>query len=417
MRRRDVAIDVGVAGLVFWLTLAILADGGLGAATPDDRRLDLLGVLLAAAATLPLVARRRWPLAVYLATATASLVLLAFGYTLDLAIGTAVAAYSVAVAHGGDRRPVRRWVALLAVAAFVPSMTVLYAVLGVRLAGIGTEMVTTGAIFVSLWLVGDRIRLRQERIGALEEQARRAEREMLRERTLAAVQERARIARDLHDSAGHAINVILVQAGAARLLHQRDPERSRQAIGTVEEVARGLIGEIDRLVRALRDDGTAELGVPAGPAALDELLARHEESGLRIVATERGVRRALPPSVAWSAYRILQEALTNAARHGRGSAEVGMLFGDEAMEITVANPVARDGGGGAPVAGGHGIVGMRERATLLGGSLDTADGGGTFRLHARLPYHSLMRADDPVEWPADVAATGRPPPAGSERAP
>lgn len=410
------AIDVGVAGLVFGLTLAILHDGGLGAATPEDRRLDLFGVLLAAVATLPIAVRRRWPLTVYLVSAAASLTLLAFGYTLDLAIGTAVAAYSVAVAHGGDRRPVRRWVALLAVAAFVPSMTLLYAVVGVRLAGIGTEMVTTGAIFVSLWLVGDRIRLRQERIGALEEQARRAEREMLRERTLAAVQERARIARDLHDSAGHAVNVILVQAGAARLLHQRDPERSRQAIGTVEEVARGLIGEIDRLVRALRDDGTAELGVPADPAALDELLARHEESGLRIVATERGVRRTLPPSVAWSAYRILQEALTNAARHGRGSADVGLLFGPEEMEITVSNPVARDGGSGTTTAaaGGHGIVGMRERATLLGGSLDAVAGRDTFRLHARLPYHSLMRVGDPVERRAEAPVTGRPPPAGSE---
>lgn len=411
------AIDVGVAGLVFWLTLAILADGGLGAATPDERRLDLFGVLLAAVATLPLVARRRWPLTVYLVTAAASLVLLAFGYTLDLAIGTGVAAYSVAVAHGGDRRPVRRWVALLAVAAFVPSMTVLYKAVGVELHEIGTEMVTTAAIFLSLWLVGDRIRLRQERIGALEEQARRAERDRLRERTLAAVQERTRIARDLHDSAGHAINVILVQAGAARLLHERDPERSRQAIGTVEEVARGLIGEIDRLVRALRDDGTAELGVPADPAALDELLARHEVSGLRIVSTERGVRRALPPSVAWSAYRILQEALTNAARHGRGSAEVGLLFGTEAMEVTVVNPVARNDGDGTPAVGGHGIVGMRERATLLGGSLDTAADRETFRLHARLPYHSPTLAEDPLPQRADAAVTGRPSPAGPEPAP
>lgn len=408
---------MGVAGLAFWLTLAILADGGLGAATPDDRGLDLFGVLLAAVSALPLAARRRWPLTVYLTTAAASLALLAFGYTLDLAIGTAVAAYSVALAHGGDRRPVRRWIALLAVAVFVPSIMAVYAVVGFGVAGIGTEMVTTGAIFLALWLAGDRIRLRQERIGALEEQARRAEREMLRERTLAAVQERARIARDLHDSAGHAINVILVQAGAARLLHERDPERSRQAIGTVEDVARGLIGEIDQLVRALRDDGTAELGVPADPAALDELLARHEESGLRIVPTVRGVRRALPPSVAWSAYRILQEALTNAARHGRGSAEVALTFGTEVMEITVANPVARYDGSGTPAGGGHGIVGMRERATLLGGSLDTAAGRETFRLHARLPYHASTRVEDLVERRSDALVTGHTRPEGSVPAP
>lgn len=411
MRPRDVAIDLGVAGLAYGLTLAILHDGGLGTSAPEDRALDLCGVFLAAGATLPLAARRRWPLTAYLITAVASLALLWFGYNLDLAVGTAFGAYTVAVAHGGDRRPARRRLALLAVASFVPAITLLYALQGVWVTEIGTEMVTTAAIFLTLWLVGDRIRLRQERIHALEEQARRTEREMLRERTLATVQERARIARDLHDSAGHAINVILVQAGAARLLHERDPERSRQAIGTVEEVARGLIGEIDRLVRALRDDGSAELGAPADPAALDELLRRHEESGLRIVTDVRGVRRRLPPSVAWSAYRILQEALTNAARHGRGSAEVGLLFGPEAVELTVANPAGaagRHGRLGSVTGGGHGLVGMRERATMLGGSLDVAAGPGTFRLRARLPYQAPAVRDDPARSGAEGPAESRP---------
>ena len=114
----------------------------------------------------------------------------------------------------------------------------------------------------------------------------RAEREAERERRLAAAEERTRIARELHDSAGHAINVILVQAGAARLLHDRDPDGSRQAITTIEEVARGTIGEIDGLVRALREDAAEQ--VPADPAAIDELLDHHRAGGLAIATDVRG---------------------------------------------------------------------------------------------------------------------------------
>jgi signal transduction histidine kinase len=220
----------------------------------------------------------------------------------------------------------------------------------------------------------------------LEELAARTEREAVRERRLAAAEERTRIARELHDSAGHAVNVILVQAGAARLLHDRDPEGSRRAITTIEEVARTTLGEIDQLVRALRDDNSADnsavLPVPADPAALDELLEHHRASGLTIATDVRGQRGGLPHSVTWAAYRILQEALTNAARHGHGSADVAVWFAPDAVEITVTNPA----GNGSPPGGGHGIVGMRERATLLGGSLDARTDNGTFRLHARLPH-------------------------------
>ena len=109
------------------------------------------------------------------------------------------------------------------------------------------------------WVLGDRVRLRRERVAELEARAERAERDAERERRLAAAEERTRIARDLHDSAGHAINVILVQAGAARLLGESDPERSRAALETIEEVALETLGEIDRLVTALRDDdGSAQ---------------------------------------------------------------------------------------------------------------------------------------------------------------
>jgi signal transduction histidine kinase len=231
------------------------------------------------------------------------------------------------------------------------------------------------------WAIGDRVRQRRLRVAELEERALRAEREAERERRLAAAEERTRIARDLHDSAGHAINVILVQAGAARLLAEQDPERSRAALETIEDVARETLGEIDQLVRALREDETIE--PPLGLAALETLASRHRSAGLVVNVRERGSRRPLPPGLDQAAYRILQEALTNAARHGDGSAEVEIDFGTSSLELGVSNPTRPDQ---APGGAGHGIVGMRERAALLGGSLEVQASDGLYRIRARLPY-------------------------------
>ena len=144
----------------------------------------------------------------------------------------------------------------------------------------------------------------------LEERAVRAEREAERERRLAAAEERMRIARDLHDSAGHAINVILVHAGAGRLQADRDPAAAREAFQTIEDVARETVSEIDQLVGALREDGVPpqEVESPPGVAALDGLVERHRAAGLDVTARIRGRNRPVPPGVDRSAYRILQEA-------------------------------------------------------------------------------------------------------------
>jgi signal transduction histidine kinase len=238
------------------------------------------------------------------------------------------------------------------------------------------------------WVIGDRVRLRRERIAELEERARRAEREADRDRRLAAAEERTRIARDLHDSAGHAINVILVQAGAARLLGRQDPERAQAALETIEEVARETLGEIDQFVRVLREDDLPEqsgrnVEPPPGLAALGTLAERHRSAGLAVSIHAHGSRRPLSPGVDQTAYRILQEALTNAARHGDGSAEVDISFGASALELAVSNPTRQER---APVGSGHGIVGMRERAVLIGGTLEAGASNGVFSVRARLPY-------------------------------
>jgi signal transduction histidine kinase len=380
-RRNPATADAGLAVLVFGLSLALLAGGGFGDAPPGSRPLDGLGVLLTAAATLPLAARRLAPPAVYAATVAASLVLMGLNYPLDVPFGPVVSVYTLGERYGGAQ-PTRRALSILAALGFVPLTAAAYAVGGYDVGHILVPELLIWLLFLAgTWLAGDRARLRRERIAELEERARRIERDADRERRLAAAEERTRIARELHDSAGHAINVILVQAGAARLLRDRNPEGSQRAIEVIEEVARGTIGEIDRLVRALRAEAGPEPPEPADPAAIEDLLRRYRDDGLEISADLRGTGQPLPRSVAWAAYRIVQESLTNAARHGTGRAEVAVRSGPAAVEIRVANPVAP----GRSAGGGHGIVGMRERATLLGGTLSTDVDRDTFRLTALLP--------------------------------
>jgi signal transduction histidine kinase len=378
---REFLLDAGIAAVVFALSLALLAARDSGA---DTRGLDLLGVLLAALAALPLVARRRAPLAVFALTAAGSAALNGLGYAQGPPLGPTLALYFLAVSPERTRAP--RWLTALVV-------TALY-VIHAGAAGIADDRFPTvpllfGAlVWGGAWVIGDRVRQRRERIGELEERARRAEREAERERRLAAAEERTRIARDLHDSAGHAINVILVQAGAARLLNKQDPQRAEAALETIEEVARETLGEIDQLVRALRENeqpdatgGTVE--PPLGLAALEALAERHRSAGLAVSVHTRGSRRPLPPALDQAAYRIVQEGLTNAARHGEGTAEVELSFGPTELKLTVTNPVASNG---AATVGGHGLVGMRERAALLGGSLEATARDGHFRVRALLPY-------------------------------
>lgn len=391
--RGRAAVDAAVALSAGVFTYVMLHAGGLGAAEPIYRPLDPLGVLLVVVTAAPLLIARRFPGVVWGVVTVATLLLLARDYPLDVPPGALVATYLLAEAVGGGTTPRRRLLAASGVAAFLPVAMCLLAVDRHRIVDMSPGLAAWVAMFGLVWIAGDRSRLRRERIAELEERDRLRELELRAQRRVAAAEERTRIARELHDSAGHAINVILVQAGAARLLHERDPAGSRRAITTIEEVAYATIEDIDRLVRVLRDESGPVAGGPVagGPvepapsdtAALEQLIDRHRASGLEVSTAFDGAPRGLPSGVAWAAYRILQEALTNAARHGSGTADVRMSYGPAAVDITVSNPV---GGRGRP-GGGLGIVGMRERAALLDGTLEAETGeAGTFRLRARLPY-------------------------------
>lgn len=376
-------VDVAITVTALGGSLAILAHGGVPAMHAESQ-LDVLSAALAASATLPLVAWRRAPFTVFVVVAAAGALAAGLGYTFGIPLGAAAALYLLAATR--DESP--PWT--LHTGGIPALLLVVYVAAAIAAQGVSgaSELLHVCLAWAVAWFAGERTRLRREHIAELEQRARRAEREAARERDLAAAEERARIARDLHDSAGHAISVIAVRAGAARLRHDQDPDRSRTALAAIEQVARETAAEIDAIVGALREDGPSDaVDAPPGLASLGTLLDRHSSTGLDVTVDIRGESRPLEGPVDLAAYRILQEALTNAARHGTGSARVEVAFGDEALELTVANPVAALSRSEAN-GGGHGLVGMRERAALLDGRLDTGNANGTFRLRAHLPYRA-----------------------------
>ena len=328
-RRRPVVIDVGLAALTFAATLAMMHSGRFH---DDPRGLDALGVVLAALTALPLLWRRRWPLVVFPVVWIPTVLIYSLGYSLGPPVGSMIALYEVAASPRLTRTQALR--IALAVAAGLLLFLFFAVVVGGwnPLAEVAFGVVTWGAS----WYVGDRVRLRRERREAGRERAER-------ERRLAAAEERTRIARDLHDSAGHAINVILVQAGAARLLHDKDPAGAREALETIEEVARETLGEIDRLVRALRDDqggGRRAWSRPPGsPRSDDARRAPPRRAASTWRSSVRGERAArCAPALDQAAYRILQESLTNAARHGAARRGVEVGYGDDALELDRDQP-------------------------------------------------------------------------------
>lgn len=382
IRRSGTLLDVAIAAVVLAGSLLLLRHGGIGPSRLGPAELNLVGTLLAAGSAVPLIAWRRFPLGVFVVTAAASVLLAGLGYPLNLMLGPTAALYLLAASR--EKQTPWSWrITVIVLGLFVAYIG---ATAAVRWTFPGTELFLSSLAWAVAWFAGERTRLRREQIAELSERALRAEREAERERLLAVAEERARIARDLHDTAGHAISVIAVRAGAARLRHHQDPDRSLLALKAVEELARQTVEEIDQMVGTLREGDSSDgvVDAPPGLASLDTLIARQQAAGLEVAFDSAGAPQPLGGAADQAAYRILQEALTNAARHGAGSANVKLAFGEAAVEVTVTNPVLAD------VASrsnrGHGLVGMRERATLLGGSLDAERVDGAFRVRALIPY-------------------------------
>src|SRR5262245_57327859 len=216
-------------------------------------------------------------------------------------------------------------------------------------------------------------------------------RRIVREREIATREavaaERAAIARELHDVVAHHMSVMVVQAGAARAVNASDPAAAAEALRQIEASGRTGLAEMRRLLEVLKAEENGDGREPQpGLARLDELLNSMRASGLPVEAVVEGARRPLPPGVDLSAYRIVQEALTNALRHAGGaSARVVGRYEPDALELEIAD----DGPGPTEdpeASGGHGLIGMRERVQLFGGELDAGPrAGGGFLVRARLP--------------------------------
>ncbi|MFB9850262.1 sensor histidine kinase [Micromonospora andamanensis] len=212
-----------------------------------------------------------------------------------------------------------------------------------------------------------------ERIAALEARAAR-------------LAERNRLARELHDSVGHALTVATLQAGAAREVLDADPEFVRRALAAIEETGRRAMDDLDHVLGLLRETGEPPVVAPQRTLSdLDDLIAETRAAGMSVRSRNRGPLDALPSAVSREGYRIVQEALTNAARHGHGPVTVRVDVTPDGLEIELVNAMAERVGGAAVPGGGRGLVGMRERVLLLGGRITAGADGQRWRVRVRLP--------------------------------
>lgn len=394
MQDMSVKLRQHAAVLVDWLialalfVLALLEIWASPFATGPYTSLLLINTLIFFVVCLAFLWRRRAPVAVLL-VAVALLGIQANFF--DPAAGEPplssfiiflVISYSVAV-HGEGRHAVIA--AAIAFAAEVLVIDVPRFLIGVN-AG---DIVPAWILYLMFWFIGRTIRQRRlQQAERLEDLAARLEVEREEKARVAVAEERSRISRELHDVIAHSVSVMVVQAQAAQRLLEGEQRESRQALGSIETTGRQALTEMRRLLGILRRTD-AELALAPQPSLgrLDALIEQVREAGLPTELRVEGEARPLPPGVDLSAYRIVQEALTNTLKHaGPSRAKVMIRYRDEELELEISDDGPGTGGSGGA---GQGLVGMRERVALYGGVLKSGkkvDGG--YLVRARLPLDS-----------------------------
>jgi signal transduction histidine kinase len=350
---------------------------------PDAPDLPLaVSLVVEAGLTLILLARRRLPFAVPAGMLVAGAALSFWDarlVTFTFASFVAALAASFLLGMLDDRRQ-----ALVGLVVAVVSVLI---VLGNDPDRATTDLAFTPLLFLAVWLCGLGLSRKLEQARAAEERALRLERQQEEEARAAVTEERARIARELHDVVGHAVSVMTVQASGVRRLLKPDQEREREALEIVEQTGREALAEMRRLVGVLRRPEEAPALAPQPSLQhLDRLVEQAGEAGLPVEVQIEGEAKELPAGVDLTAYRLVQEALTNAVKHARATrAEVTVRYGDGVVELLVRD----DGRGvsdGTADSGGHGLVGMRERVAVYGGELDAGPRpNGGYELRASLP--------------------------------
>ena len=365
--------------LVDWaLAIAVAAGALLQQATCDCRGSPRwLGALVTLMATLPIGLRRRRPFLVLLVTGGASILHIGLGFTNPFLITFAVLVALFSVANHAS------WGVSVYAAVTTATLLPVSFVLDwhnqgqVNLSDLPYNYVLFGAA----WILGDNLRRHREQAqlamrltAAEEERSRRA-----------VADERVRIARELHDVVAHTLSVIVLQAGAGRRIAPQQPERAATVLGGIEALGREALGDMRRLVGMLRTGPEREHEPQPSLERLPALADRVRSAGLAVDVRTEGEARPLPPGVDLSAYRIVQEALTNTLRHaGAARAEVVVRYGDAGVEVEVTDDGRGPSVNGA--GGGNGLAGMRERVGMFGGELEVgAQAGGGFRVRALLP--------------------------------
>jgi signal transduction histidine kinase len=354
-------------GLVVTFTLFFGTAGLIGSHIRGNSA--WFGIVLLVVEVLPLWWRRRFPLAVLAVVASAEVARWALHLSNEPSgVGLVFAVYAVSV-YGRSRD--RLLVAGAAIAIIALAITLL--LLGDFF--VSRLLIPAGSTSLVAWVIGDYMRSRRQFFAELVSRNQAA-------REQAAEEERLRIARELHDVVAHNVSVMAIQAGAARVSGNSSPE----AMQLIETTARDTLAELNRLLGVLRKQDGAPLAPQPGLDQIDALLKAARDAGLDATLKITGVHRSLPGALDLSAYRIVQEAITNVLKHANASrVEVILDFQPDALAVTISD----NGSGSTPAIGsstGHGLIGMRERIEMFGGEMgaDSSSLGG-FTVRARLP--------------------------------
>ena len=393
MSAHDARRRLAAAGPWVFDGLLALAAAGFGVVTlaqvlplsaSQPRTVAAYALILAH--SLPIALRRRFPVQVLACGLGTGLAFASLRLNL-IPLGLSILIYVYSVAALRPRR-----VSLAGLAA-TEVMLALVFLARPRALGDRSTLVADCVIVAAAWWLGDGTRRRHEAVTAARERAAELERAREELARRAVVEERLRIARELHDVVAHSMSIIAVQSGVGAHVLDSQPEEARKALAAVEATSRQALTEMRRLLGVLRQEAepSGSLAPSPGLAEVDALAADVARAGARVEVRIEGTRPELPLGLDLSAYRIVQEALTNVVRHaGPATARVRIRYAPDTVDIEVVD----DGrGAGTGRGDGHGIAGMRERAALYGGSLDAGPlPGGGFRVAARLPVGEGLSA-------------------------
>lgn len=387
-------VDGALTAVVVVISAAELLNAP--ATVGGQRPVDAVAWALVGLASVPVLAHRRLPWTVLVLTSAGLIAYSLLGYPHGTSgYGALVALYGVAA-----RYP--RRISLGAVPVVLSGMVVFSVAWPQQYTWhrVLADLLVIGA----MWVLGDAARTRRLHARALADRAREAEASREAHSREAVVHERLRIARELHDVMAHSMSVIAVQAGVGRHVMDRDPQTAARALAVIEDTSRRTLAEMRQLLGVLRVDDVAADTTTASPTGtpgtatrtpqpgldrLDELLTAARAAGSAVTLSTSGAPRRLPAQLDLAAYRILQEALTNAAKHaGPAEVRVALEWRDDSLRIDVDDdgPGPTDGTGDRPPGEGYGLIGLQERAASVGGRLQTGPGPcGGFLLRATLP--------------------------------